>query len=123
MTPEFDHVRRALAASAPGRGATALGNALSRAWQTSRSGHAGRSMARAMSAMPGGARLRAIAIAVAIAALAQPLLIRLMPATVTPAVPLFGYIFVAAAAAGVAWQADALSSAWPSSRLRRWLRG
>ena len=123
MTQEFDHVRRAFAGSAPGRGAAAIGNAMSRAWQTSRSGDAVRSTARAIAALPEGARTRMIAIAVIIAALAQPLLIRFMPATVVPALPLFAYLIVAAVAAVTAWHADALASAWPSSRLRRWLRG
>lgn len=123
MTQEFDRVRHAFAASVVGRSGKALGDAASRAWQTSRSGDAVRALARSLEAMPERARIRTIAIAAMIAATAQPLLNRFMPATVVPAVPLPAYIIVAIFAAVAAWQADALAAAWPSSRLARWIRG
>lgn len=119
MTREFDHVREAFAASVVGKSASTLVGAAESAWQTSRSGRVARALAGTTAV---AARIRTLAIAVAIAAIMQPLLILMMPATVVPAVPTAAYIIVAMFALGAAWQADALVAAWPASRLARWIR-
>ena len=122
MTREFDHVRDAFAASAVGKGASNLISAAESAWRTSSSGRGVRALAGSLVTMPVAARIRTLAVAVAIAALMQPLLGLMMPATVVPAVPMAAYILVAMFSLGSAWQADALLAAWPASRLARWIR-
>ena len=122
MTPEFDHARQALATSAIGRGAAALGATAGSAWKASRSGRAVRVMKQSLDATPLPARIRAIAIAVLVAAAMQPLMILAMPATVAPALPWPAFVLVATFAAAARWRAEAFAAAWPASRLARWLR-
>jgi len=123
MTPEFDHVRRAFAASMFGRGGRALCEAVERAWATSRSGQALRSAARTLQAMPRPTTIRAVALAVTIAATMQPLLGLAMPLTAAPALPWPAFTLVGIFAAAAAWHAEAVAAAWPSSRFARWFRG
>ena len=120
MTPEFDHVRHSFAASMFGRGGRALGEAAERAWGTSRSGQALRSAARTLQAMPRHTTIRAVALAVTIAATMQPLLGLAMPLTAVPALPWPAFALVGIFAAAVAWHAEAVAAAWPSSRFARW---
>lgn len=121
MTREFDYTRQALATSAIGRGAAALGAMARSAWKASRLGRTLRSTVKSHEgSLP--ARIRIIAIAVMVAAAMQPLLRLAMPATVAPALPWSAFALVAIFAAAAAWHAEAVAAAWPSSRLSRWLR-
>ena len=122
MTREFDHTRHALATSTLGRGAAALGAAAGSAWETSRTGRALRSMQQSLEAAETPSRIRAIAIAVMIAAAMQPVFVLAMPLTVAPALPRLAFVLVAGFAGAAAWQAEALAAAWSSSRLARWIR-
>ena len=122
MTREFDYARQAFATSAIGRGAAGLGATARSAWEASRSGRALRSNVRSLEATSLPARIRAIAIAVMVAAAMQPLLILAMPATVAPALPWPAFVLVAMFAAAAASRAEAFAAAWPASRLARWLR-
>lgn len=121
MTREFDHTRAAFSASVPGRILDSLGSAARSAWRTSITGGAVRFIAGELRAMPKAAVIRTIAVALLIAATAQPLLISLMPRTVAPAMPWPVFALVGVFAAAAAWQADAIVSAWPESRLARLL--
>ena len=123
MTREFDRARDALAASALGRGLTALDAAMRSAWATSRTGRALRSIEQSIGAATPPARIRAMAIVVMTAAVMQPVLILAMPGTVAPALPWPAFVLVAMFAAAAAWQADAVAAAWPASRAGRRLRG
>jgi hypothetical protein len=122
MTPEFDRVREAFAGSVPGKSVRAFAGAAGSAWRTSTSGRALRALARSLEAMPVAARIRTLAIAVAIAAMMQPVIALILPATVVPAVPVAAYLLVAMFSVGAAWQADALVASWAGSRLARILR-
>ena len=121
MTREFPHARQALSTSAIGRGAAAVGATVRSAWKASRLGRTLRSLSQSREgSLP--ARIRAISIAVMVAAAMQPLLILAMPITVAPALPWPAFVLVAMFAAVAAWRADAFAAAWPASRLARWLR-
>ena len=116
MTHEFDHVRDAFAQSLGGRLLSAIEDVLARAWRSSAAVH---TIARARTAASVASSIRMMAIAVTVAAIVQPLLIRLMPRTVAPAVPWWAYGLVAFVSAVAATQAEALAVSWPASRLRR----
>ena len=122
MTHEFDHVRVACASSVIGRITASLARAAASAWRTSATGNLLRSIDTRARGMAAPALLRTMALAVLIAALAQPLLITVMPATVAPAMPRAAYVLVAVFAATIAWQSTAVVSAWPASGLARWIR-
>lgn len=116
MTYEFDRVREAFAGSLGGRLLSAVENVLARAW---RSSAAVQAIVRAIAAASVASSIRMMAVAVTVAAIVQPLLIRLMPRTVAPAVPWWAYGLVAVVSAVAATQAEALAVSWPASRLRR----
>jgi len=122
MAGDFDRVRDAFASSLAGRGLGAIERTLLSAWRSSSSGAAAKSIRQALDAMPPPALIRTIAIAVMIAAVAQPFLMRMMPTAVVPAMPWTVFALIAIFAAGAAWQADSLIAAWPASRLARWIR-
>jgi hypothetical protein len=116
MTREFDGVRTAFAASGPGRLLAAITRGTESAWQSSRV----RSAIAKPHAMP--VRIRFGSIAVAVSAAMQPILISMMPRTIRPAMPAYVFVAVALLAAAVAWRADSIATAWPSSTIARWLR-
>ena len=118
-TVDKDHVRDAFASSVIGRAIAWLGDVVESAWRTSSTGNAARSIGGQWRATPAPRLIRTIAVAVLIAAVAQPLLISLMPRTVAPAMPWPAFALVAVFAAATAWQADAIVHAWPASRLYR----
>lgn len=118
MTREFDHVRGAFASSVIGRVIVSADRAAKSAWRTSSTGSVARSIGSRLQPMP--ALIRTIAIAVSIAAIAQPPLITVMPRTVAPAMPWPAFALVAVFAAAVAWRAEAIVTAWPASRIARW---
>lgn len=122
MTREFDQVRGAFASSVIGRVVMSLERAAVSAWRTSSTGNLARSTRKQAQAMAAPALIRTIALAVLIAALAQPLLISMMPGTVAPAMPWAAFALVAAFGAAIAWQPAAIVTAWPASRLARWIR-
>jgi hypothetical protein len=121
VSVEFDTVRASVAASSPGRAMQRLSDTFAEAWRTSSLVAAMRRMvaARAMSSAERG---RIAAVAVAVAAGLQPLLASLMPATVKPSVLPIVMLAIAVPAMIVAWRADQVAAAWPSSRLARLLR-
>jgi hypothetical protein len=114
MTREFDHVRDAFARSLVGRILAASDDALARAWRTS-------TVRRQLQFVRTRAGVRSTAIAVAVAALMQPLLISTMSRTVAPAMPWWAFVAIGLLSLMVAWQADAVAASWSSSRLRRLL--
>ncbi len=118
-TMDRDHVRAAFASSVIGRIIAWLSGAVGSAWRTSSTGNAARSIGGQWRATPAPMLIRTIAVAVVIAAVAQPLLISLMPRTVAPAMPWPAFALVAVFAAATAWQADAIAHTWPASRLYR----
>ncbi len=122
MTGEFDRVRDAFASSAIGGALLAVERTIRAAWHSSFTATAARSIGSRLWTTPAPDLLRALAAAVAIAALVQPLLIVVMPRTVRPALPWAAYALTAAGAALTAWQAEAIVTAWPASRLARWIR-
>jgi hypothetical protein len=120
MTQEFDHVRASFAVSMPGRMLSGVRRIIESAWHTSSFGSA---MRRTGGRRPGMIDLiRTIAIAIAIAALLQPLLMAMMSRTLRPSMPLFVFVAIALIAAAAAWRPGAVALAWPQSRLTRWLR-
>jgi peptidoglycan/LPS O-acetylase OafA/YrhL len=119
MTPEFDHVHAAFAASTPGRVVAGVTGAMASAWRTSRLGRARKNAVT----LPPPMRIRHAAIAVAVAAGLQPLLIWMMPVTVKPGTPPAVFVAIALLAAAAASRPEAIVAAWPNSRLARWLRG
>lgn len=122
MSREFDHVRGAFASSVIGRIAAWLSGAVGPAWRTSSTGNAARSIGGQLQGTPTPLLIRTFAVAIAIAAAAQPILISLMPRTVAPAMPWPAFALVVLFAAATAWQAEAIATAWPASRLARWIR-
>lgn len=68
------------------------------------------------------ARIRVFAIALAVAAALQPLLIAAMPAAIKPAMPNAVFVTVALLATLAARRPDAVDAAWRQSRLTRWMR-
>jgi hypothetical protein len=116
MTQEFDHVREAFARSVAGRLLSAIEDVWLRAWRSSAAVHA---IAGAIATASAASSIRMMAVAVTVAAIVQPLLIRLMPLTVAPAVPWWAYGLVAVVSTVAATQAEALATSWPASRLRR----
>lgn len=122
MTQEFDHVRAAFASSMPGRMLSAVKPVIESGWNSSPFASAMRRGVNA-SPMPSTAALiRAGAIATVVAAMMQPLLMRMMAPTVKPWMPWFAFVAIALLAAAAAWQPDQVAIAWPQSRLVRWLR-
>ncbi len=122
MTRDFDLIREAFASSLIGRMFATCDDAARAAWLKSRIGGAVRSIDRSRRSEPPATSIRTIALAIAIAAIMQPLLIKLMPMTVAPAMPWTAFALVAVFAGAIAWQAEAVARAWPSSRLAVWLR-
>lgn len=122
MNREFDRVDSLLASSVPGRALTFLDDVIRSAWRSSSAGSTARSAGRAIRSVPRHLLIRMIAVAVLIAAVMQPLLISVMPATVAPALPWPAYALVALFAAAASWQAEAVLKAWPDSALSRWFR-
>ena len=122
MTRDFELVRGAFASSVIGRIVQWLSDAIGAAWRSSATGHAARSIGGRWQASARPAVIRTIAVAVWIAAAAQPILISLMPRTVAPAMPWPAFALVALFAAATAWQANAIVTAWPASHLARWTR-
>jgi hypothetical protein len=122
MQSDFDAVRRVFAESIAGRLLAGVVAAVRAAWRTSATGRAARLIGTALSSASTADRLASIAIAVSIAAAAQVGLGRLMPRTVVPGLPAMVFVLIAAFAAGIAWQSEAIAAAWPQSRLARWIR-
>jgi len=122
MTYEFDAVRASFASSQPGRLLAALTHAVKSASRTSAAGAAARSMSMTMKGIPTASVIRTSAVAITIAAAVQPMLIAVMPPTVAPAIPQALFVIIAAFAGLVAWQAEAIESAWSTSTLARWTR-
>jgi hypothetical protein len=122
MNQDFDRVNAALVSSVPGRLVVFLEDAIRSAWRSSSTGAASRSIGGTLRTMPAAERIRAIAVAVFIAAALQPLLIGAMPAAAAPALPWPAFAIVAGFAAVIAWKAEAFVSASRGSRLARWIR-
>jgi hypothetical protein len=121
MSREFDRVDAALASSVAGRAVIVLDDAIRSAWRSSSTGAAARSIGSALRTMPAAAMIRAIAVAVFIAAALQPLLISAMPATVAPVMPWPAFALIAVFALLAAWRAEAIVNAWPGSTVSRWI--
>jgi len=119
MTREFDYARAEFASSRLGRVLVNLGELATAAWRTSSSRATAQRVWNAWNRQPAPLLVRGCAIAVAVAAALQPLLIGLMPATARPALPQSGFVMVAGLAAAAAWKSDMVAHAWPSSRLAR----
>lgn len=121
MTQEFDHVRVAFAESVAGRWWSGTNRAFASAWRSSSFASA---MRQLVLEFPTGARrVRTIAIAVAIAAGLQPLLMVMMGRTVRPSLPLGVFVVIAVAAAAAGLRPASIATAWPQSRLARaWRR-
>jgi hypothetical protein len=117
MKRDFARVDAALASSAAAGALMYLNHAIRAAWRSSSAGAAARSTRAAIRAMPAATRIRTTAMAVLIAAMLQPLLMRAMPATVVPAMPWPAFALIAIFAALAAWQAEAIARAWPTSAL------
>ena len=122
MRAEFSRVDAALASSLAGRAIGFLNDALGAAWDRSSSGALARALGRAWRHTPAPASIRAVAVAIAIAAGLQPVLISVMPATVVPAIPRPAFIVIAIFAALAAWQAEMIARAWPDSIFARGIR-
>lgn len=116
MTGEFDHVRAAFSRSLPARVVSAGAAVVIRAW---RSSALHRLVSFAKPTRVAATLVEVFGIAVFIAAVMQPVLIVMMPATVAPAFPWWGYLLIALLAALMGWQAEMVVTAWPTSRLRR----
>jgi hypothetical protein len=119
MTPEFDHVHAAFTTSTPGRVVASVSGAMASAWRTSRVGRVRNSI---VTLQPAATLIRYVAIAVAVAAGLQPLLMWMMPITVKPGTPWAVFVAIALLAAAAASRPEAIAAAWPGSRLTRWLR-
>lgn len=122
MNDDFERTNAALASSIPGRLVTFLDDAIRSAWRNSSTGAVSRSVGRALEAGTSTTLIRAVSIAVMIAAAMQPLLMRAMPATVVPAMPAVVFAVVAVVAGVAAWRPQAIASAWTTSAAARLLR-
>ena len=122
MTQEFDRVRAAFASSMPGRMLSAVKPIIKSGWSSSSFASAMRRRTSASPMTSTAALIRAGAIAVVIAVVMQPLLMRMMARTARPWMPLFAFVAIALLAAAAAWQPDKVAIAWPQSRFARWLR-
>jgi hypothetical protein len=123
MMRDFDHVRTAFAASWIGGIFASWSGAVTKAWRSSSTAAMAQSLAGRAAAMPMARLIRNMTVAIATAALMQPLLIAIMPRTVAPALPWPLFAMLAVFAAAIAWHAEAFANAWPSSRVARWMRG
>jgi hypothetical protein len=121
MSDEFARMNEALGSSVAGRGLRFLESAIGSAWRTSSTRAAARSINLFLQAVPRAQVVRGIAMAVAVAAAMQPFLMRVMPATVRPAIPWPVFAVIALLSGTAAWRAQAVVTAWPSSALARWL--
>lgn len=122
MNSDFQRTNAALASSTPGRLMNFLDDALRSAWRDSSTGAFSRFIGQAWKASPSTTLIRGVAVMVMIAAAMQPLLMRLMPATVVPAMPAFVFVVLAMVAACAAWQPAAIASAWSTSAAARLFR-
>jgi len=101
MTTEFVRVRATFASSILGRLLAWLAQSVAAAWRTSAFHSTTRRLQGHWRTTPASV-IRATAISVAIAAAMQPLLIRMMPETVKPAMPTSVFVIVAVLAAALA---------------------
>ena len=115
MTGDFDHVRDAFARSVIGRIVSILNAASDRAWRSS----VVRRVLQSRHSPNAAQSIRSVALAVAVAMIVQPLLITAMPRTVAPGLAWWAYVSLALLCGLIAAQAEAIATAWPSSRLRR----
>ena len=122
MNRDFERTHAAMMSSAFGRAFGFLGDAIKAAWRASSTGRMARACRRAADEMPATTQLQTVAVAVAIAAALQPLLILTMPATVMPAMPWFAFVAIAIFAATIAYRAPAFIKAWPTSAPARLFR-
>jgi hypothetical protein len=120
VTQEFDHVRAAFASSVPGRLLSGTQHIIASSWASSSFGSAVRRAALAMPPATGLVRMTAIAIA--IAAALQPVLIVMMPRTARSWMPWIVFGVTALLALTAASRPDAIVMSWTQSRLARWLR-
>ena len=120
MSAEFDSARESFASSAPGRVMRYVSQSAAAAWRSS-SVRSALQRTNQQLAMTPAERVRTGAIAVAVAALLQPVLSMMMPAAARPLSLPFAVIAVVALAAAVAWRAESIAATWPSSRLRQLL--
>jgi cellobiose-specific phosphotransferase system component IIC len=121
MNRDFDRVNAALAASTAGRALIFVEDVVRSAWRSSSTGTAARSIGGSRRSMPASRLIRAMAVAVGVAAALQPVLMIAMPETVAPAIPRSAFALIALVAALAAWQAEAIAKAWPNSGLARLL--
>jgi predicted membrane channel-forming protein YqfA (hemolysin III family) len=120
VTQDFDNVRAAFASSIAGRALAGAERAIESAWRSSSFRTAMRTISH--NDQPATDLVRTIAIAIAIAAAIQPVLIVMMPRVARPWMPWIVFIAVAMIASAVAWRPAPVASTWPQSRLARWLR-
>ncbi|HJU41492.1 MAG TPA: hypothetical protein VJ691_01715 [Vicinamibacterales bacterium] len=122
MTGEFDYTRAAFRSSRPARAWAAVQQTGTMAWRRSPLRAAVQRFGGGLAKTPRPILIRAAAVAVAVAAGLQPILMWMMPPTVRPAIPPYVFIAIALLAAVAAWRCDDVATAWPSSRAARWLR-
>ena len=109
MTSDFDHLRAAFWSSLPAKLLMRIAEAMRSAWRSSFFHAKTTPVAHAVFSLPAAQRIRLAAIAAAVAAGLQPLLMWMMPATIRPAMPVAVFIGVVLIAAFVAWQAGPLA--------------
>src|ERR1051325_4659886 len=118
MTDEdFVLVREAFSESAIARTFAAGASLMTAASRSSVISQAITSRRERLSAMPKAASIATIAVAIAIAAAMQPLLIAVMPVTIKPALPWPAFLIVMVFAAVIAWRPEPFVEAWGESRL------
>lgn len=119
MTGDFDLVRASFASSRLARAWGWLLRVTAPAWRASSLRTAIQDAAGRLPGMTAPHLIRVIAVAIAVAAVLQPLLMRIMPLAVRPAVPAYAFVAIALIATVAAWRPEAIAAAWPASWIGR----
>jgi hypothetical protein len=120
VTHEFDRVRAAFASSLLGRMMRIMSGSIESGWHSSAFRSA---VQRAPAPLTAASdRVRAVAVAVAVAAMIQPLVMLATPLTIRPTMPVFAFATIAVIALVAAIRPGTVMTAWPQSRIGRWLR-
>lgn len=122
MTHEFDHVRASFASSRPARALSIAREVTASGWRSSAFHSTLRRVAGGFTRLSTVDRIRTAAVAIAVAAAVQPLLMWMMAPTVRPAMPVFVFVAIALVAIAAAVRPGDVATALPASRLARWLR-
>ena len=122
MTDEFDRVRASFASSHPARALAFATHVAASGWRSSVCRRLMHKAGGGLTQNSAATLIRTAAVAIAVAAALQLILMRMMPLTVRPATPQIVFIVIAGVAAVAAVRPEDVAAALPSSRFASWLR-